>query len=281
MVKDVSEYFSELLKNGIVRERVICIAGNHELTFERDHYDQVWKRFQRPKQDGKFDDEAARKALTNCTYLEDEAVAVGPIQFYGSPWQPKFYDWAFNVPRAEIESKWERIPTNTDVLITHGPPLGRGDVAYIGIGRVGCVSLMKHVQSRVKPRLHVFGHVHEGYGITHDGTTMYVNASSVSKNYTQHNPSIVVDLPHDHDMPAQLVNPDCRLDADELLVWLRRNGYERTVNQIEEHDGRLTGSDIVDREFDELCCCMMIHRDEEAKVELKQVMTQLWLESFD
>eukprot|EP00804_Cyclotella_cryptica_P019291 CCRYP_006172-RA/>CCRYP_006172-RA protein AED:0.00 eAED:0.00 QI:324/1/1/1/1/1/2/751/292 len=150
MVKDVSDYFSELLRNGTVKKAIICIAGNHELTFQPDHYERVWRRFQRPKQSGKYDTEAARKALTNCVYLEDETATIGSIQFYGSPWQPEFYHWAFNVPRTDIESKWEKIPTNTDVLITHGPPLGRGDVTS-GNNRTGCVSLMREVQCRVKP----------------------------------------------------------------------------------------------------------------------------------
>lgn len=259
---------------------MICIAGNHELTFEPEHYDRVWKRFQRRKQDGKYDAKAARKALTNCTYLEDESLAIGRIQCcYGSPWQPAYYDWAFNVPRADIQSKWEKIPSDTDVLITHGPPLGRGDTTH---GKhVGCVSLLKDVQSRVKPRLHVFGHIHEGRGVSYDGTTLYINASNVSHNYTRHHPSIVVDLPHDTSLPAQLVTPDCRLDADALIVWLRQNGYERTANKFEKLDDRFAGSDLVDRSYDELCCRLLIHRDEEAKVELKQAIAKLWLECFE
>ena len=142
-------------------------------------------------------------------------------------------------------------------------------------------SLLKDVQSRVKPRLHVFGHIHEGRGVSYDGTTLYINASNVSHNYTRHHPSIVVDLPHDTSLPAQLVTPDCRLDADALIVWLRQNGYERTANKFEKLDDRFAGSDLVDRSYDELCCRLLIHRDEEAKVELKQAIAKLWLECFE
>lgn len=278
-VKDVSDYFQELKQNGTVRDRIICIAGNHELTFEPEHYDRVWRQFLRPRQSGKYDCEAARSALTNCTYLEDEALTVGSIQLYGSPFQPEFYNWAFNVPRSDIDSKWERIPSDTDVLITHGPPLGRGDVTS-GNNRVGCVSLMKQVQSRIKPRLHVFGHVHEGYGVSYDGTTMYINASSVSHNYTRHHNSIVVDLPHDLGMPPQLVQPYCELDKEELLGWLRGKGYVETAARVEEAGCTLTGSDLVSITHNEVCCRLLIHRDEEAKRELKQAMDQLWLESL-
>ena len=278
-VKDVSEYFRELQQNGTVRERIICIAGNHELTFEPEHYDRIWRRFLRPRQTAKYDAAAARKALINCTYLEDDAIAVDGIRFYGSPWQPEFYDWAFNVPRTNIQSKWEDIPSETDVLITHGPPLGRGDVTSVN-NRVGCISLMKEVQNRIKPRLHVFGHIHEGYGVTYDGKTLFVNASSVSHNYTSQNLSIVVDLPHDLGMPARLAKPDCRLDTGELLAWLRKNRYETIAARCEEIEDRLTGRDFVKSSHDELCCRLQIHRDEGAKSELQTAMTKLWVESF-
>eukprot|EP00804_Cyclotella_cryptica_P013492 CCRYP_017215-RA/>CCRYP_017215-RA protein AED:0.00 eAED:0.00 QI:343/1/1/1/1/1/2/524/371 len=279
MVKDVSDYFSELLRNGTVKKAIVCIAGNHELTFQPDHYERVWRRFQRPKQSEKYDTEAARKALTNCVYLEDEAATIGSIQFYGSPWQPEFYHWAFNVPRIDIESKWEKIPTNTDVLITHGPPLGRGDVTS-GNNRTGCISLMKEVQCRVKPRLHVFGHIHESYGVTHDGTTMYVNASSVSQNYTQQNPSIVIDLPVDQNSPARLVTPISNLSSEELVGWLKHNGYENTAATCKESLCQLTGRDLLEHSHSELCCRLLIHRDEDAKAELKEAMVKLWIESF-
>ena len=80
--------------------------------------------------------------LTNCTYIEDETITLYGINIYGSPWQPWFCDWGFNVDRGEPISKiWNKIPTNTDVLITHGPPLGIGDLCTHG-GRVGCAELL-------------------------------------------------------------------------------------------------------------------------------------------
>lgn len=48
-----------------------------------------------------------------------------------------------------------------DILITHTPPLGHGDLCCSGV-RAGCVELLSTVQKRVKPKYHVFGHVHEG-----------------------------------------------------------------------------------------------------------------------
>jgi len=78
--------------------------------------------------------------------------------------QPEFGGWGFNLPRGEAcLEKWDLIPDDTDVLVTHGPPLGFGDSLQHG-GRSGCVQLLHVVQERVRPKYHVFGHIHEGEG---------------------------------------------------------------------------------------------------------------------
>lgn len=130
---------------------------------------------------------------------------VGQLRFFGSPIQPYFGDWAFNRLRCVDDGKhgrnrdygiapcWDKIPTDTDVLITHGPPLGRGDKCHHG-ARAGCLDLLETVQERVKPRLHVFGHIHEDAGVSSDGTTLYANASTCTLAYRAENPPIVLDL---------------------------------------------------------------------------------------
>lgn len=76
--------------------------------------------------------------------------------------QPVYGGWAFNLPRGQpCLDKWNKIPDNVDILVTHSPPLGHGDLCYSGI-RAGCVELLSTVQNRVKPKYHIFGHVHEG-----------------------------------------------------------------------------------------------------------------------
>ncbi|CAJ0964004.1 unnamed protein product [Ranitomeya imitator] len=131
--------------------------------------------------------------------------------------QPWFYGWGFNLPRGQaLLDKWNLIPEATDILITHGPPLDlasrrtdliqEGEVLEVNYGfldwvpkklqRVGCVELLNTVQRRVQPRLHVFGHIHEGYGVMADGTTTYVNSSVCTVNYQPVNPPIVIDLPN-------------------------------------------------------------------------------------
>ena len=39
--------------------------------------------------------------------------------------QPVFGNWGFNIERGDpIQKKWDMIPDDTDILITHGPPIG-------------------------------------------------------------------------------------------------------------------------------------------------------------
>jgi len=173
----------------------IVIAGNHDLTFHPESYEQTWMRFGHPE---KYDCQLVKAKLTNCTYLEDEAVEVLGFKIYGSPWQPWFYDWAFNLPRGPAcQEKWSLIPNDIDILVTHGPPLGHGDLCKHG-GRAGCVNLLDEIERRIKPKYHVFGHIHEGYGITTNGQTIFVNASTCNSRYDRNNlnPPIVFDLPN-------------------------------------------------------------------------------------
>lgn len=72
---------------------------------------------------------------------------------HSSPWQPEFYDWAYNLPRGEpCAAKWRAIPDGVDILLTHGPPLGHGDLCKPGQHRAGCVDLLQQVQTRIKPK---------------------------------------------------------------------------------------------------------------------------------
>lgn len=138
--------------------------------------------------------ENVRQYLTNCTYLQDELIELYGLKIYGTPWQPEFCKWAFNMPRGQpCLDKWNEIPANIDLLISHTPPLGHGDLCCSGV-RAGCVELLSTVQQRVKPKYHVFGHVHEGYGITSDGKIIFVNASTCDINYLPHNHPVVFDI---------------------------------------------------------------------------------------
>jgi len=179
-------------------KRKIIIAGNHDLSFEASTLPVTGVRYGHK---GAKDPvatcakvRALIEAIPNCEYLEDSGAVVEGIKVWGSPWQPEFCEWAFNLPRGEAcRAKWRLIPDDTDVLLTHGPPLGHGDLCSSGL-RAGCVDLLDEVQSRVQPAVHAFGHIHEGAGVTSDGATLYVNASTCNLRYRPINPAIVLDV---------------------------------------------------------------------------------------
>jgi Icc-related predicted phosphoesterase len=115
------------------------------------------------------------------TLLQDSAVEIDGWKVYGSPWQPRFLDWAFNLDEPELERKWAVIPDDTDILLLHGPPYGYGD--WVGRGEhTGSPSLLRRVQE-VRPRLVVYGHIHEGRGEWQaDGVTL-ANVTLVDAAY--------------------------------------------------------------------------------------------------
>lgn len=152
----------------------LVIAGNHDFAFEREPG-------------------VAQAALTNATYLQDSGVTIDGVRFWGSPWQPRFFDWAFNLDRGpQIREKWELIPPGTDVLITHGPVKGHGDLTFARI-QAGCEELADIV-TQLRIPFHVCGHIHEGYGISKDETTTYINASCLDLQYSPENHPVVFEV---------------------------------------------------------------------------------------
>ncbi|XP_004345783.2 metallophosphoesterase domain-containing protein 1 [Capsaspora owczarzaki ATCC 30864] len=184
--------FNEFLGRQPHKHKVV-IAGNHDLTLDESNIEELREQF-RCKD---TETPAQLKALlTNCIYLEDALVEVEGFRIYGSPWTPYFFGWGFNLERgAPIRAKWDLIPNNVDILITHGPPVGYGD-RTTGGNYAGCADLLEAIQSRIKPKLHVSGHIHEGAGLTRDEFgILYANASTCTHRYQPVLPAIVVDLP--------------------------------------------------------------------------------------
>lgn len=160
----------------------IFVPGNHDWGFERE-----------PKRYQKECDDRGIILLIN-KYIEIDSTI-----FWGSPASPWFYSWAFNYRRTKEEADkfqlpyigdiWEKIPSDTNVLITHGPPMGILDKLIHVDENVGCAELLKAV-NLVKPAIHIFGHIHCGYGtLERDGIRFY-NASICGESYKADN------LPH-------------------------------------------------------------------------------------
>jgi Icc-related predicted phosphoesterase len=152
----------------------ILVAGNHDFYFE--NY---------PEQ--------AMEIVSKYTYLQDQAVTLNGTKIYGSPWQPRFQNWAFNLSRgAEIRAKWDLIPPDVDVLVTHGAPRGIRDNAT-GYGNIGCEELLKAVE-RIQPKYHIFGHVHDGYGQSLIGKTTFMNVCICDMDYKVVNSPMILDI---------------------------------------------------------------------------------------
>ena len=152
----------------------IWIAGNHELAIESNPQLAI-----------------ALAKRTGSHYLYEDVFEIDKVRFYGSPWTPWFYDWAFNYHRPT--DRWHNIPV-CDVLITHGPPAGILDQTMHG-DHVGCSDLMNAIKNmQERPKLHVFGHIHCAYGQREELGMKFVNASICDENYAAANAPILVEL---------------------------------------------------------------------------------------
>ena len=164
----------------------VFIAGNHDRMFQND-----------PK--GTLD---IVEGYSGITYLQDASMlyvsADGSeaCKIYGSPWQPEFHNWAFNLPRGgeDLREKWFLIPPDTDILITHGPAQGILDTsgAPYNEPNLGCELLTERVKT-IKPKIHVCGHIHGGYGYMFDGNTHFINASVLNERYSYVNKPLTVE----------------------------------------------------------------------------------------
>lgn len=143
----------------------IVIAGNHDLCFEDQRRDAALEMLQQH----------------GITYLENSGIQIEGWNFWGSPTTPMFYNWAFMKSRKELYDHWETIPNNTDVLITHGPCAGILDANIHG-DHCGCDALLERV-SQVKPRLHIFGHIHESHGMKRIDKTTFINCAILNDSY--------------------------------------------------------------------------------------------------
>lgn len=157
---------------------VVWIAGNHDLTFESDP-EKVATLF--PKNDNIF-------------YLNDSGCEIEGFKFWGSPVQPWFHNWAFNrYLGPDITKHWNKIPDNTDVLITHGPVYKILDKTIRG-DLVGCPDLRSAILDRIKPLAHICGHIHEAYGKEEYNDIQFVNACNCDLRYNLTQKPITIEV---------------------------------------------------------------------------------------
>lgn len=155
----------------------LFIAGNHDWGFQRES-DKI---------------KGLLTGYKTIDYLEDELMILDnsdqpkPLKIWGTPWQPEFYNWAFNLKRGEeLKEKWDLIPNDIDILIVHGPAYGKLDFVPYDSQNVGCTDLLDKIK-QIKPKIVVSGHIHEDYGYVFDGDTHFINASILDGSYVYRN----------------------------------------------------------------------------------------------
>lgn len=185
--EEIVDFYHWLMEQTQAKHKVF-IEGNHELMADNGPLVRKFKDTVKYEEfieylhsmAGAFKDE-------NIHRLHDSEVIIDGIKFWGSPNTVAFYHWAFNMNMEELHDHWEKIPYDVDVLITHGPPLGKLDRTVSG-QRVGDAHLLMKILE-LTAKVHVFGHIHEGAGTITLGDIdgqegmLCINASVVDENY--------------------------------------------------------------------------------------------------
>lgn len=184
----------------------IFIAGNHDMSFDRevllrtklDYFDGGRNNWDTPCADGKpewLNDMLAIDLAPNVFYLENSYVMLDDLKIWGSPYSATFgHGWAFNVNRGyDSAQMWNQISDDTDIVITHGPIYGYGDMTANTYENVGCEDLYRRLK-QLKTPLHFAGHIHESYGYNQtiwDGYSF--NGCSCNLRYEVYNQPITFD----------------------------------------------------------------------------------------
>lgn len=282
-IEDLSQYFAE---SGF--EDVVVIAGNHDVTLDPEYYQKKWRQIHRKP----YDCDTAQECIErNSHYLSDTSWTSGSgLHFYGSPYSPYFFGWAFNLHRgAPIRQVWDKIPSREevpiDVLVTHGPPLGRCDSTKEN-GHAGCYDLLQAIQHRIKPRVNIFGHIHEGYGTSYDGQTLFVNASSLDVKYKPVNRPIVIDISHtDKSEPARIVQPNNTHVSTQsaLEQWCTDHGYNHIAAALQKYNGEelpLRNDLLKSSAYWKLLDKLDLYRSKQGQRELQNMLGKLYADCF-
>ena len=139
------------------------------------------------------------ESYKNIDYLQDDFIYIGEdwgdlVKIWGSPWQPEFHDWAFNLPKNSdlLKEKWDMIHNDVDILVTHGPAFGYVDKVTSYSPNLGCELLVERIKE-FKPKIHVCGHIHGGHGYVFDGDTHFINAAVLDERYNYTNSPLSVE----------------------------------------------------------------------------------------
>lgn len=194
--RGTEEEFTQFIQDykELPHKHKIYVPGNHDRYIERNESEAL---------------ELFNKNNIHC--LIDSGIEIEGINFWGSPVTPRFGNWAWNRDSDHqghslepdeyfydpIQPHWDLIPSTVDILITHGPPIGILDMSVYNGALCGCPRLLKKIKE-VKPKYHVFGHIHFYGGQTkQEGETIFINASVCNEQYRPVNQIISIDYETD------------------------------------------------------------------------------------
>ena len=147
-------------------KHTILVPGNHDWIFEVDY-------------------DFAKDFMKETIVLNDDSITIEGQKIWGTPINLEFHNWAFNRAAGDdILSHFNKIPKDTDILITHGPPLGILDQAFPldNSPNLGDVDLL-NVLDTLNLKAHIFGHIHGSHGTLKRKDTLFVNASIMDESY--------------------------------------------------------------------------------------------------
>lgn len=153
-----------------------------------DTLDYAHKIFIAGNHDECLDGATVEGLPANCHYLCNSGFEIEGIKIWGVP---LFLSDELHLTDI-YPKKIAQIPTDTDILISHSPPLGILDRTSFGVN-IGNNDLQQRAQA-IAPRYHLFGHIHESYGILQTPLTTFVNGSVVNENYEIVNRPVILTI---------------------------------------------------------------------------------------
>lgn len=170
----------------------VCIAGNHDRLCESYPYEKVKDLFEYYYDDG-------------VRYIMDEEIEIEGLRIYGTPYQPYFLNWAFNVKsERKLTEIYTKIPSGLDILITHCPPYDILDKSHKSrpqsditgnepLGSKELLNVLNYMEE--PPKYCCFGHIHgDGGQILKQDDITFINASVCNEDYIPSNKVITLDV---------------------------------------------------------------------------------------
>ena len=160
---------------------ILSVQGNHEVWVQENWEESV---------------SIVQGLSDRIHFMRKSTVQYSGKKFFCSAFSPEFCNWAYSIKRGkDAEWHWKGIPADTDILVTHGPPHRTLDQVQEGLSNaLGCEALRERIKTLKRLKLHVFGHIHGGYGEKLVDGVLYVNAAICNEQYRPVNAVKVVDI---------------------------------------------------------------------------------------